>query len=470
MSEDEQGQHHLNAQRLPVPDLRMATPEPTTTVALTAMQYCPDSLLLASDSDGWLNLWHLQQQRHCVRWRIRNDGSYVTRLARQGDQLMTTTDGGLCQLWDIELDTSSLELKAAVAISNAVHSLSSDAVLGMAVVATVAGQAHMINWEDASSMPVLTSSSAEITASGLSYDGEFLLTGCAAGSVRVWHATTLEQTLQFQVQAPASLLCTCVSFSSSDRRVAAGFADGVLRLFDLDNMELEAKMTPFDAAYTACCFSRDGRVVISSSNQGHLIISSATTGRTLRSLKDHAKTSITQLKTALNNNDLHAGVELWLACSQERRISVWTSDWSRDFNELIDWLTFPAPVFEPTKQLPEMPPTLAVFAPSNPDWIITTCYSATPGVWIYSLQQRNHVRSIGLPRYAISLDVSDAFHYVAVGSLDRVLTLVDLEAETFQDYAGQFEWRVAGVHFVSSRSRSLITVSGHSLSRWLLPS
>lgn len=38
---------------------------------------------------------------------------------------------------------------------------------------------------------------------------------------------------------------------------------------------------------------------------------------------------------------------LWLATSADRRVSVWSADWSKDFCELVDWLTFPAPAFAP---------------------------------------------------------------------------------------------------------------------------
>lgn len=39
--------------------------------------------------------------------------------------------------------------------------------------------------------------------------------------------------------------------------------------------------------------------------------------------------------------------QLWLATSADRRVSVWSADWSKDFCELVDWLTFPAPAFTP---------------------------------------------------------------------------------------------------------------------------
>ena len=39
--------------------------------------------------------------------------------------------------------------------------------------------------------------------------------------------------------------------------------------------------------------------------------------------------------------------QLWLASSADRRVSVWSADWAKDFCELVDWLTFPAPAFSP---------------------------------------------------------------------------------------------------------------------------
>ena len=36
---------------------------------------------------------------------------------------------------------------------------------------------------------------------------------------------------------------------------------------------------------------------------------------------------------------------MWLASSADRRVSVWSADWTKDFCELIDWLTFAAPAF-----------------------------------------------------------------------------------------------------------------------------
>ena len=38
---------------------------------------------------------------------------------------------------------------------------------------------------------------------------------------------------------------------------------------------------------------------------------------------------------------------MWLAASADRRVSVWSADWTKDYCQLVDWLTFPAPAFTP---------------------------------------------------------------------------------------------------------------------------
>ena len=37
----------------------------------------------------------------------------------------------------------------------------------------------------------------------------------------------------------------------------------------------------------------------------------------------------------------------WLACSSDRRVSIWTADWNKDCCTLLDWLSFPAPPLGP---------------------------------------------------------------------------------------------------------------------------
>ena len=41
------------------------------------------------------------------------------------------------------------------------------------------------------------------------------------------------------------------------------------------------------------------------------------------------------------------GVWLWLAASGDRRVSLWSADWTQDVCHLLDWLSFPGPACAP---------------------------------------------------------------------------------------------------------------------------
>jgi hypothetical protein len=57
--------------------------------------------------------------------------------------------------------------------------------------------------------------------------------------------------------------------------------------------------------------------------------------------------------------------QLWLASSGDRRVSVWSADWSKDFCELVDWLTFPAPAFLPDGTVVRKDDQVSIFNPSR---------------------------------------------------------------------------------------------------------
>jgi WD40 repeat protein len=105
-----------------------------------------------------------------------------------------------------------------------------------------------------------------------------------------------------------------------------------VRLFDLNKVDMEAKFVPHSSAVTAIAFSQDGRVILSGGRNGLLIVSSSTTGMTLRALGDHKGAAILSIEVC----NLREG--LWLAVSTDARMSVWQSDWSKDRCELVDWV------------------------------------------------------------------------------------------------------------------------------------
>lgn len=105
------------------------------------------------------------------------------------------------------------------------------------------------------------------------------------------------------------------------------------------------------------------------------------------------------------------GTDLWLAASGDQRVSIWASDWPRDHCELVDWLSFPAPVLmkvrvpvapqvglvpvRPTAarcaspQAPDCsPPSLAAFCPWDRALLACAGLGPHPEVVFYSLSQK----------------------------------------------------------------------------------
>ncbi|KAK2180206.1 hypothetical protein NP493_453g01010 [Ridgeia piscesae] len=276
------------------------------------------------------------------------------------------------------------------------------------------------------------------------------------GSLRVWSVKEREQTLQFQVMNQS---CNCLAFcpvivepgcrttntlSNLDAapvvatkqqeeklrlpNIVAGYSDGTVRMFDLGKVEMALKMHPHATAVTAISFSSDGRMILSGSSDGLIAIGSATTGMTVRVINDHKGAPITCIdvsKLSPDNLETISSPELWLASSADRRVSVWSADWSKDFCELIDWLTFPAPAFTPdgtairqgdNSYFQQVPPSLVQFSLEEPDTVI--------------------LRTVKLSHWATSMDMCPGSPLFAIGNSERLLKLIDYYEGSFQDFVG----------------------------------
>ena len=84
--------------------------------------------------------------------------------------------------------------------------------------------------------------------------------------------------------------------------------------------------------------------VISGTDSGKVYIHSLVDGQLQKQINDHFGCPITSLdfdETICHSDKLTLGGQLWLASSADRRISVWTSDWSKKIHHLAAWISFP---------------------------------------------------------------------------------------------------------------------------------
>jgi len=243
----------------------------------------------------------------------------------------------------------------------------------------------------------------------------------------------------------------------------AGYEDGTLRSFDFGKMKMLLKTKPHSSRVSSVAASLDGRVAISGSEDGTLVISSLVTGMTIRVFNDHRGGSVSNIAQQMTQSTLPSS--LWLASSSDCRISVWRSDWSKDICELNDWITFASPGFPPVNTSNnEKLPCIALFSPTNSDLLIYTGYSVQQEICIYSMTKRKIIKTISLSNWILGMDVTPCGSFLAVGTQDRLVKLVDCESGTFQDFVGHFD-SVRHIKFIEG-GKKLVSSSYSEIFKW----
>ena len=434
------------------------SPRAAGPVHFTALEYTEGSVLLLGDARGVVSAWDTGTNTCFKSWQV--ETAEITMLCSRGGRMVTGSANGLLRLWEATLDADVATFVqedemalGAGSVAVAVTSMCFDAVLAMGVAVTADGTVWVVDWSERIKTRLAAGHVGAIRGMALSQDGRYFVTAAEDGSVRVWSSNEREQVMHF---ATASLgaVASCAAFSPDQQRCAAGYTDGVLRLFDLNAVDLEAKFSPHDRAVTAILFSLDGRVVVSANSGGLVVVSSASTGMTVRILTDHQGAPVTAFDRVLAPERGYAGAtSLWLACSTDQRVSVWQANWGQDRCDMVDWLSLPATPFTPSKVTPELPPCLAAFSPGDPNIMLYTSHGARPQVAFYSLSLRRVVKRVALNDWALSLAVSPAGNVLAVGTQGRLLKLVDFEQGAFQDYTAHSD----GVRHLA------FTCDGHEL-------
>lgn len=315
------------------------------------------STLYVGDSNGKLSAWDTKHNGCLATWTIER-AVEISSVVVRGNRVITGSACRALRLWTLD-GGAGCTLVAEMPMDGVVTSSCFDAAGEMGAVATTAATAWYINWHERASIRLVSGHRKQVRCLVSSHDDRVFVTGGDDGTVRIWSIETSEQLIQFELAEEALVSCMAIALNSDSTRCTAGYADGTLRIFDLERMDLEAKSKPHTSAVTAVGYDRDDRVIISGSQAGLVVVSSATAGSTLRLVSEHSGSPITCIDICKQSG---GG---WLAGAHDRRISLWRSDWSADVLELTDWLTFPAPDFVEGAAAAVEPPTLARYNPTN---------------------------------------------------------------------------------------------------------
>lgn len=133
------------------------------------------------------------------------------------------------------------------------------------VVGTANGTLWYVNWTERATIKIRTSHSKPVQA--LAIQRDFLVSGSADRSIRVWNSSTLEPVTQFTLP---NTVCTCLSFHPCESIVFGGFQDGTVRAFHVGTASAIGKCRVYSSAVTAIWVPVDASSVIAGSETGIL--------------------------------------------------------------------------------------------------------------------------------------------------------------------------------------------------------
>ncbi|XP_059887375.1 WD repeat-containing protein 90 isoform X2 [Delphinus delphis] len=455
---------------------REPIPEEVGGWELTSLCYGTTPLLYCGSNAGQVCVWDMCASCCFLAWEA--DDGEIGVLLCSGARLVSGSNTRRLRLWAVgavpELRrkgsgarSSSVFMERELTLDGAVVSAVFHESMDMGVVGTTAGTLWYVSWAEGTSTRLVSGHQSKVNEVVFSPSESHCATCSDDGSVRVWSVASMELLIQFQVLSQS---CLCLSWSppSCERPeqqwVAAGYSDGTLRLFSIPLIAMELKMHPHSAALTAITFSADGQTILSGDRDGLVAVSRPRTGMTFRVLNDHRGAPICTIQsTRREYGDFGAeGVDLWLAASGDQQVSVWVSNWLQDRCELVDWLSFPAPALTEVPSCP--PPSLAAFCPWDEALLVCAGLSVHHEVVFYSLCQKQVMKKIPLPFFAVSMSLSPGAHLMAIGFSERVLRLVDCASGAVQDFAGHDD-SVQLCRFAPS-ARLLFTAAHNEILVW----
>uniref|UniRef100_G1PFR4 WD repeat-containing protein 90 n=1 Tax=Myotis lucifugus TaxID=59463 RepID=G1PFR4_MYOLU len=427
---------------------REPIPETVGAGELTSLCYGAEPLLYCGSNAGQVCVWDTSASRCFLAWEA--DDGEIGVLLCSGSRLVSGSNTRRLRLWAVgavaELRrkgsgarSSSVFMERELTLDGAIVSAVFHESMDMGVVGTTAGTLWYVSWAEGTSTRLISGHRSKVNEVVFSPSESHCATCGDDGSVRVWSLSSMELVIQFQVLNQS---CLCLAWSPpscgrpEQQHMAAGYSDGTLRVFNVSRISMELKMHPHLAALTAIAFSADGQTIISGDKDGLVAVSQPRTGLTFRTLSDHRGAPISTIQSTSKENGAFGveGTDLWLAASGDQRVSIWASDWLRDCCELVDWLSFPAPIL--TEASDCSPPSLAAFCPWDRTLLVCAGLGPHPEVVFYSLCLKQVVKKIPLPFFAVSLSLSPRAHFMAIGFAERVLRLVDCVSGAAQDFAG----------------------------------
>ena len=257
---------------------------PTPNVQVFAVAFSPDGkTLVTGGSDHHVHIWDAEAGRQ--RSQLSGHGMSITALAFRADgrQLLSAGSDGVVKVWDIE---SARELRS---FKQEAGSSAGDSFIPDGETLASSSFARMRKIWDSSHpvRPVVIKSTAfsKNVVSGylvaFSPDGRRIAAGCADGAVRIWDTSTGGAGLTLGGDDKPVL---SVAIGPSGDIIASASQDGTVRLWDADTGAVRFRLAQHTGPVNSARFRPDGRRLVSASDDGTLKVWDTATGQCVLSI------------------------------------------------------------------------------------------------------------------------------------------------------------------------------------------
>ena len=311
---------------------------------------------------------------------------------------------------------------------------------------------------------------------------KFLSTTSYDGSLCVWSLSERERLVQFEVKSAATCQ-TLLDFSESQAKlfpkltknsskrpkyplIVVGYADGSIRIFDLDKKNIACKIQTFNKSEITCLnHCKNSAILLAGSSEGNIAVIDLNQLITTRIIEDHKGAPINSLDSFYKEDK---SLSCWLASSNDGRISVWHTKCNEDLFQMIDWISISENSTNEAKKTlrkdwSKHSPCLAQFV-SNSDEIAYIGYESKKEILFYSMTKKQVTRTMSLSEWPLCMSITNSCDLIAFGTKSRLLQLKDYNKATFQDYT-QHSDSVLSVCF-SNDGKRLFSTSFNEIFVW----
>ena len=253
--------------------------------AVRTVDFSPDGKILASTSaDSTVKLWNLENGEKIQNFLGHRGEIWGVNFSPDGNQLVSSGSDGTLKLWNLNTpDTQPQTFKGHSGVIRSV-TFSPDGKKLFSV-----GDRTLRIWSLEDIEPrTLVANDGEVSAVSFSPDGNIIASAGTDKNIKLWNVQNRE--LQTTLKGHTKDIRD-VDFSPDNKLVASASFDKTVKLWNLENETVKYTLSGHTGKVYSVSFSPDGKLLASASNDRMVKIWNVENGELLQTLQGHVHTA-----------------------------------------------------------------------------------------------------------------------------------------------------------------------------------